>query len=262
MTTTSLVSKVLDAINNDDLVLPSLPKISQDIRTVLDDENSNIHDICNIIKQDPVLTSKVLNIGSRGVYVIKPDLTYAVSRIGMSMLPSLVDGLLMEQIFYFKCKKITRHVERNWQRSNSIGQHMLEIIEDMNLKSKELDPQVAYIVGLVSSIGELPFLTYIDQNNTEGSRLDWDNLRKDLWQNTAELGSALLKKWSFPEEIIQTVRNIDDMSLDSGKPDFDYGDILRIAYVDWRAHLGDHIQDEVPVYLRYKLKEEDANEAA
>ena len=100
----------------------------------------------------------------------------------------------------------------------------------------KLKPDQATLAGLVHEIGILPILTYVESHD---SQLDDDALDEVIKLIHPKIGSAILKHWDFPEELIDVPsqylnfkRNIE------GKPD--YVDVVMVA------NLQSHLNKEHP----------------
>ena len=98
----TIKADLTDAIENDKLVLPTLPEVALQVRDIAESEDSAIADLVKVISNDTALSARIIRVcnsplfrGSRAI----ENLNMAVSRLGMAYTSNLAMGLAMEQMF-------------------------------------------------------------------------------------------------------------------------------------------------------------------
>ena len=59
-----ILGELIDELENDKLVLPSLPEVALKVRDTLDDDNASSKDVANIIATDAALSAKLLQVAN------------------------------------------------------------------------------------------------------------------------------------------------------------------------------------------------------
>ena len=89
------------AIENDKLVLPTLPEVALQVRDIAQSEDSSIADLVKVISNDTALSARIIRVTNsplfRGSRAIE-NLNMAVSRLGMAYTSNLAMGLALSLI--------------------------------------------------------------------------------------------------------------------------------------------------------------------
>jgi HD-like signal output (HDOD) protein len=214
---------ILKAIENDSMVLPTLPEVALNVREIAENPDSSIGQIVEVISKDAALTARIIRVcnspllrGSREI----SNLNMAVGRLGMAYTSNLATGLAMEQMFQATTEMIDRKMREVWQKSTEIA----GICHVLCQHYTKLKPDQATLAGLVHLIGALPILRYVEEKDVQINSVILDNIIDEIHP---KIGSKILKKWDFSEEM----RNIPVNYLDFQRnvPKVDYSDIVMIA---------------------------------
>jgi len=214
---------IISAIDNDTLVLPTLPEVALKVREVAEDPDSAINQLVDVINGDAALTARIIRVcnspllrGSREI----DNLNMAVSRLGMTYTSNLATSLAMEQMFQATSEMIDKRMREVWQQSTEIA----GICHVLATHYTKLKPDQATLGGLVFQIGALPILKYVEDNDTQISSIMLDNIIDEL---QPMIGCKILEKWDFPVEL----KNIPEESRNFTRnvTQVDYSDIVMIA---------------------------------
>jgi HD-like signal output (HDOD) protein len=212
------LDKMLYAIENDKLTLPTLPEVALKVKAAVDDPEADIKKIANVIGQDAALAARLVKVANspllRGRVQID-NLQLAVSRLGLAFVKSLVIGLAMEQMFQASSEIVDRHLRKTWEHSIEVA----SICHVVAAHYTKLKADQALLAGLVHEIGILPILTAAE-NVPE--LIENEVLLKRIIQKLhPKIGSAILKAWDFPEELARMPMEYLDFKRDSANgPDF------------------------------------------
>ena len=214
---------IVDAINNDKLVLPTLPEVALKVREVAENPDSSIQDLANNINNDAAITARIIRVCNspllRGTREIK-NLQMAVGRLGMTYTANLAVGLAMEQMFQATSEMIDKRMREVWQSSTEIA----GICHVLAAHCSQLKPDQATLAGLIHQIGILPILTYIEEHDIQINNVILDNLIDSM---APAIGSYILKKWDFPGEL-QIVPK-EHCKFSRTVKSADYADVVMIA---------------------------------
>jgi HD-like signal output (HDOD) protein len=217
-------AEIIKAIENDQLVLPTLPEVALQVREAAADENIDINKLSALITNDAALTARIIKVANspllRSSREIE-DLKMAVSRLGIDYTANLAIGLAMQQMFQATSDIIDEKMRDVWSRSTEVA----GISHVLARHYTNLKPDQATLAGLVHKIGVLPVLTYAEDNRK--LLKDISVLDQLIEMAHPEIGSKILKAWDFPdllklvpEEHIHFDREVDDV---------DYADIVMVA---------------------------------
>ncbi|MGK0250446.1 MAG: HD-like signal output (HDOD) protein [Oleispira sp.] len=215
---------IIQALENDELVLPTLPEIALQVREVAEDVNSNISDLTTILGRDTALSARMIKVANSPlIRAGSPisDLDAAVSRLGIHLTSNLAMGLAMEQMFQATSDVVDKHMRSCWSKSVEIAASSQVLARHFT----NLQPGQALLAGLIHQIGKLPILAFAENN--ESLINDSFALDKVLRVLHPSLGSYILKMWDFPEELVAVSKNY--LLFDRKVDKVDYVDVVQVA---------------------------------
>ena len=214
---------LIAAIENDKLVLPTLPEAALKVREIAESEDSAIQDLVKVISTDTALSARLIRVCNsplfRGARQIE-NLNMAVSRLGMAYTSNLAMGLAMEQMFQATSDMIDKRLRATWQTSTEVA----GICHVLAQHYTKLKPDQATLAGLVHLIGVLPILRYVEDQDTQISSIMLDNVIDELHP---QIGARILKKWDFPAELQQVPLEYANWHREA--PKADYADLVMVA---------------------------------
>ena len=233
-----LAEKVLQdlthAIENDELVLPTLPEVALKVREAAENPNVGIADISKVIGNDAALSARIIKVVNSPLLRTGRDindLQAAVSRLGINYTCNLATGLAMEQMFQATSDVVDRKMREVWNRSTEIA----GICHVLCRHYTRLMPDQATLAGLIHQIGVLPILTYAEEHNA--LLADSISLNHIIDKIHPIIGDRILRAWDFPEPVAIVPSQYSDFTRNSAKAD--YVDIVQVATL--QSYLGtDH----------------------
>ena len=224
-------TEIITAINNDQLVLPTLPEVALKVREVADDPDADIDKLNQVISGDAALSARIIRVANspllRASRAIE-DLRTALMRLGIQYTCNIATGLAMEQMFQATSDLVDMRMREVWSRSSEVA----GISHVLCKHYTRLRPDQATLAGLIHKIGVLPILTYAE---------DHPALLKDSFTLDAvidelhgQIGDLILKTWGFPEELAHIPTQHLNFARQSTKAD--YGDIVTVAML--QSYLG------------------------
>lgn len=157
-------AQLLDAIEKDDLVLPTLPEVALSIREAAEDSEISVAALSKVIGRDAALSArliKVVNSPLLRAAVEVTDLHTAITRLGINYSCNLAIGLVIEQIFHARSPAVEQKLRDIWTNSLEVAGISYEICR----RYTQLKPEQATLGGLVNQIGALPVLIYAEEHN-------------------------------------------------------------------------------------------------
>lgn len=232
---TSLAEKVqqelIQAIENDELVLPTLPEVALKVREAAEDPNVGIADLAKVIGNDAALTARIIKVVNSPLLRTSKEITdlhMAVGRLGINYTANLATGLAMEQMFQATSDVVDKKMREVWNKSTEIA----GICHVLCKHYTRLLPDQATLAGLVSQIGILPILTYAEDHSE--LLADSISLNHVIEAIHPIVGDKILRTWDFPEPIACVPSQFLNFQRNSAKAD--YVDIVQVAML--QSYLG------------------------
>ncbi|MFC3609163.1 HDOD domain-containing protein [Stutzerimonas tarimensis] len=212
------------AIDNDELVLPTLPEVALRVREAAEDPNISVPALSKVIGEDTALTARIIKVVNSPLLRTSReinDLQMAVSRLGINYTANLATGLAMEQMFQATTDVVDRKMREIWNRSIEVA----AVSHVLCRHYTRLMPDQATLAGLVHQIGVLPILTYAE----EYGPLLADSISLDhvIDKIHPRIGEKILRTWQFPELLAKVPGEYTNFTRDSAK--VDYVDIVQVA---------------------------------
>ena len=218
---------ITDAIEADELVLPTMPEMALKVREVADDPDASVKRLAGVIGGDAALTARIIKVANSAIYrgaVEIEDLNMALMRLGMATTCTLATGLAMEQMFQATTDMVDKRLRQVWLNSSEIAGMCTVLCKHYT----KLRPDQATLAGLVHKIGVLPILSYAEDHPT----LLKDSITLDaiIKVTHPKIGLKILTAWEFPKEI----RAVPLAHLNFGRkiPQGDYADLVTVALLE------------------------------
>jgi HD-like signal output (HDOD) protein len=211
---------LVEAIDNDDLVLPTLPEVALQIRKAAEDPEVSVSTLSKVIGRDTALSARLIKVVNSPLLRATQEVTdlhTAITRLGVNYSSNLAIGLVMEQIFHARSEV----VEQKMRKSLEIAGVSYALCR----RYTQLKPDQAALGGLVHQIGVLPILTYAEDHYELLS--DSVSLNHVIDQIHPLIGDKLLRVWEFPEMLVKLPGLYLDFKRESER--IDYVDLVQVA---------------------------------
>lgn len=205
--------------------LPTLPDLAIKIREVLRDETTPIDDVTRIISLDPTLTAYLIKVANSPLYVGVDrcsDVQTAIIRLGYDNTRNIAMTFLLRSMFRPKLRKLQPILEELWLTVSNLA----AISSVLASRCGGFDPEMALTGAMMQDIGALPIVQKLSR--IPGAFDHPEQIRKIIDSYAAKVGTLILHKWNFEEEMIEVVRSRKDWMRDK-KPQADLADIVLVA---------------------------------
>ncbi len=234
---------LVQAIDNDDLVLPTLPEVALQIRRAAEDPEISVSNLSKVIGRDTALSARLIKVVNSPLLRATQEVTdlhTAITRLGVNYSSNLAIGLVMEQIFHARSEVVELKMREVWRKSLEIAGVSYALCRGYT----QLKPDQAALGGLVHQIGVLPILTYAQDNNELLS--DPVSLNHVIETIHPVLGDKLLSVWEFPERLVKLPGLYLDFTRDSKQ--IDYVDLVQVAALYCYKDTPDHPLARIDVF--------------
>ena len=201
--------RVLKRVND----IPSLPQFVIETLKKLDDPKSSAADVANKLSRDEGLVIRVLRLANSAYYGLSrriSSVSEAISFLGFKTVKSIV---LAASVYKFMDSSFTGYaLDRGdlWKHSQSVASTARFLAAHV----KGVDPEEAYIAGMVHDIGKIVLNDYVRFGYSiiirlvEEEQLPFTDAEKQvLGFDHAQVGELVIEQWNLPEIYMYTTSN-------------------------------------------------------
>jgi HD-like signal output (HDOD) protein len=229
-TENALLTILVEKINNDTLVLPTLPAIALKVRKAADDPEANLNSMADVISQDPSLGARIIKISNSaylGRAVKVENIHQAVTRIGLTQIKNIATALAMEQLFVSKNKVVKGYITKIWDRTievvaNALALHQFYV---KDTKDKRLNMDSMTLAALMHNIGILPILTEAERHQDVFANPGF--LNAAVQKMSGRIGGAITREWGFGDDFVIVAESWRNMKVQTEH--VSYLDFIRLA---------------------------------
>lgn len=223
----AFVQALASELSAGEVELPGYPAVVASIQQVLNDEDVDIARVVTAIGSEPAIASQIVRMANSAALnprrVPAADLRAAITRVGLNTVRSATVSFAMSQLRDAPdLRGLERQVEELWQRSVRVA----SLSQAIARRLTQLNADAAMLAGLLQGIGRL----YILARASKHAELFADNQAYSHVVQTwhVQIAAALIENWGFAPEIIEAVRNSEDLEQDARGP-LALGDVLAVA---------------------------------
>lgn len=241
---------LIEAIDNNTIVLPTLPEVALKVRDAAEQENTTAKQLAEIISTDAAITARLLQVANSPLYRPRTpieNVQMAVARLGNKLVKSLVTSLAMRQIYQATTEYAEKKLRKVWEDSVQVA----AVSKVLASSLPQLENEQALLAGLIHNIGTLPILTLAESKT--GLTSDEAFMEEIISALYPEIGSIILSHWQFPENLSQVPANHTDI-FRSHAGEVDYTDIVLVSRVQLGlTHVPDEDWDKISAFTRVGL---------
>jgi HD-like signal output (HDOD) protein len=198
------------------------PPVARRVLELSRDPEVGPGDLVELLRTDGPLTARVLrlcNSAAQGFRVEVTSLQEAATRLGREALVQLVLASCVEDTLEDGSGSDARRAER-WEEALqlALSAHFLAV------RQGSVDPELAYTAGLLAHFGYLvldPHLAdcarELETLRAEGAS-ESEAEREVLGLDHARVGARMMRRWEFPELLVDAVEHHHDPRRSSGDP--------------------------------------------
>ncbi|MBM75620.1 MAG: hypothetical protein CMK59_09480 [Proteobacteria bacterium] len=193
--------------------IPPLPATIQRLKEMINDPNSGINEVAQVIQRDPILSGRLIQLANsvyfsgRGFAVT--SLPRAIGRLGLKMALDITYSVELPKVF---SKVSIINQEDFWKYSTALAIASSSITKKYRGNRDEIS--YSYLSGLMYNVGILIFVNYIPDEYSEcikeinNDSLPRNDVELDHFNiDSIELGSAFIEKWwPVAPEVIELIR--------------------------------------------------------
>ena len=198
---TAIRNRLLYQLEQDKLVLPSLPEVAIKVQRLAADPNSSMKEISDAITLDPGMSAQMLRLAQtlryshpRNPVTTLPD---AIVRIGLRGTVNVALSLSVNQLFTFQSPLVCQLCRDLQHKSAQISRYALTLFDEWKARSA-LDADFIMLAAVLLEIGTLPLLAELDRLAVTSLNLPEPAIIMEWCEEIRiPMGQAMLHKWQL-----------------------------------------------------------------
>jgi putative nucleotidyltransferase with HDIG domain len=192
--------------------LPTLPVVFQELFSRMQDPDTDVATLAEVISKDPALTAKILKLVNSAFYGHPAQIT-TISRAVIIMGFQAVRSAALAVSVFERFKDLESaakafDLDRFWRHSIATSC----LAKQLSIVLGRCQPEDAFVAGLLHDVGKLVMLQHFPEDVDDLTRaaaeqqLTWRSCEEVLFPiNHAGIGRALFRAWDFPAGVIEAV---------------------------------------------------------
>ena len=211
------ILKKLDSIKD----IPTLPTIVFELNELLQDPNTPITDISDIIEKDQAMSLRVLKLVNSAFYGIHKevnDIGNAIVLLGFNTVRNAIVSLGVINSFSGVKSLEGFDISDFWKHSLAVAVVSKSLAE----KTKIASPDSCFVGGLLHDIGKVILAQYFQDlfekvwNAAKRENISfYEAEKKEISIDHGRIGAYLATNWELPESFIDVIRWHHDVRNDS-----------------------------------------------
>lgn len=247
-----ILIELIDELESDTLVLPSLPEVALRVKDIVDDPNATSKQLAEAISSDAALATRLIQLANSPLLrggQRADSLNMAITRMGNSMVKNCVHSLLVKQMFQPKTKKTEQKFQLFWAHSTEVAAISFSLASMARLR-----PDEALLAGLIHDIGALPIMMRAE--NTPELLENSQILDEVIDELHARLGKEILRRWDFPSELVAVAAEHENLACNMS-PKANLIDVVTVAnlqsYAGKNHRLSETDWNHVPAFAKLNI---------
>jgi len=190
---------------------PVMSQVVREIQAVVKRPKSTSEEIAQVIEKDPVIALRLISVSNspiyRGVTEIQ-DVKSAFPRLGLKETLNIVLAIANKSLYSTDKVQFKILMDQMWVHSLATA-YGSELIAQ---KLKLADSDKFFLMGLTHDIGKILLLKAFTDISKE-KNLNLKAVTANIQEAHISLGSLLLKRWKFDDELINVLTHHEDEEL-------------------------------------------------
>lgn len=225
--TFTFVQALAAELSQGDIELPGYPAVVARVQQMLNDDDVDIAKVVTAIGSEPAIASSIVRMANSAALnprgVPAADLRAAITRVGLNTVRTATVSFAMSQVKKAPdLKGIEPQVDRLWQRSIWVA----SLSQAIARRLTRLNADAAMLAGLLQGIGKLYILARASKHQALFADEQAYRHVERTWH--VNIAVALIESWGFPADIVEAVRDSENVDEDARGP-VSLSDVLMVA---------------------------------
>lgn len=205
----SVIDAVAEKLQNDAITFPVLPEVAFKAVDVINSDDVSQQEVANIIKTDASLSSRIIATANSPYYrAVTPiqDLEHAIRRIGLRESANIILVQTTRGLFNTEDPMFEDYQRMLWR-------HTLATATGARLIGRQLEhpfPERLYAAAMLHDMGKNLLIPVLMELAAVRDDIDTQAIDDTLDTLHVEFGVALLERWRFPGNFIETTASHHD----------------------------------------------------
>ena len=214
--TFTFVNTLAADISSGEFELPSWPEMVVRIKRALQNDKCSVEQVLRLIGSEPVVAARLLTVVNaellHGDEPIK-ELRTIVNQLGVDVVQGVAISLAAAQGCQSQdMRPVKPYLVELWQHSVQVA----SIAYILAKKFTQINPDEAYLAGLLHNVGKLYVLMRVQDNPVF---IDNEKSLEEImgaWHTT--IGGEIVESWKFSEDLAAAVRDHELLDLEGVHP--------------------------------------------
>ncbi|MBK5939576.1 HDOD domain-containing protein [Halochromatium roseum] len=241
--------ELYELIDANCLELPARPEVALQIQQLTRDPEVGIDELTKLIQSDGTVAGALLHTTNSPIFRAAKEISSvrdAVIRIGFDNTRKLATNLALRQAFTARRKECRDAMLKVWNESA----HCAIFSQILSNELKLLNPERALLAGLISNIGAVPIIRFLDKRPEYAGTVKLNEMVAKL---QGIIGVLVISYWGLGADMIKVAENSNNWSYRAAEPD--YASIALVAR--WATAREEGLEypsaSEVPAFEVLKL---------
>ncbi len=213
----AFVQALANELSEGKVELTGFPDIAARVQQILADDDVSTERVVRVIGSEPILASQLLQVSNSVAFnpvgKAVTELRTAVARLGLNVIRTTTIAYAVRQMRSAEVlKPIQKQLGELWQRNVLIA----SLCYVLARKLSRVNPDTALLTGLLHGIGRLYIMTRAVQYPALFANLACYQAIERDWHSS--VASAVLENWEVAEEIVNAVRDSEDLAREGRGP--------------------------------------------
>jgi HD-like signal output (HDOD) protein len=197
-----LKSEIKLKIRNNTIRLPSLPYVICKIEQKIEDDNSSINSIADLIQKDMTTCSRILQVSNSPALRARSKITSvkeAVGRIGLNMVKNIIMMITLRDLFKTSNDNLSEFLLDTFKRSIHLSHRVTKFcIRNPKVGFKT---DIVNFAGIIFYLGRLPVIDYY----SEKSSIDINEVIENSNCLRDYFNQVIVKQWSIDYDLANAI---------------------------------------------------------
>jgi len=226
-----LIDILTTKIEQDTLILPTLPAIALQISDEASSPDATLKNMHDIIIRDAALSARIVKVANTAhIGRTQPvsSLSKAINLLGLKNIKNISMGVAMEQMFESDSPFMKSKMKKSWNKNVIIVGATMGVFNTLSEDLKKVFcTDELMLAALIHNIGCLPIYK---EASSFGDVCFVANFMDDALSSFSGLiGGKILQKWGFEQALIDVARSVNDFSYFTDE--ISYIDLIRLGMV-------------------------------
>ncbi len=200
--------KICEKYKNGEIELPVLPKIVQEIQSVIKNPVSTADNLIRVIERDAAISIRLISIANSPIYRGTDKYTTvreAVPRLGVKEIQNIISAIATKSLYETKNQRFRKLMEKLWFHALASGYCARAIAKNLMFG----DQDKIFFMGLLHDVGKLPLLKSLSEVFSNNESPNMEEVVSNVQAIHSSFGGIMLDRWGFGKEYIEIAKQHD-----------------------------------------------------